>query len=69
MEYMNQVWTDSKDVLVRLSLDDLGLLMNALNVAALEQRDRGFERAAGILWDLSDRIADVEMQAEADLAS
>jgi len=69
VRYVDQVWTDSSEVLVSVSMSELGTLMQALNVAALAQRAEGFERMAEFLWDLSDRIADVEVAAEADLAS
>jgi hypothetical protein len=69
MEYMDQVWTDSRDVLVRVSMSDLAVLMGTLNEVALREREEGNVVVADMLWDMSDRIADVELAAEADLAS
>lgn len=69
MRYMDQVWTDSRDVLVRVSMCDLAVLMGTLNEVALREREEGNVLLADMLWDLSDEIADVEVSAEADLSS
>ena len=69
MQYMDQVWTDSNEVLVRVSMSDLDVLMGALNEVALRERGEGNVALARMLWDLSDRIADVEVAAGLDVVS
>lgn len=69
MRYMDQVWTDTNEVLVSVSMGDLGVLMRALNEVALRECEEGNGGVAYRLWDLSDRIADVEGQAQLDLVS
>lgn len=64
---MRYVGMDSGDVVVRVSLDDLGLLMGALTSSAIYQREVGMVRIAEDLWGLSDQIADVVEARKVDL--
>lgn len=69
MRYMDQVWIDSSDVLVSISLEDLKRVVHALDVQVEARRESG-----GLLTPVGQRFAaarddalGVIQRAEADL--
>ena len=69
MRYMDQVWTDLDEVLVRVSMSDLAVLKGALCEVALPEWEDGNVALARMAWRLADQIADVEAQAQLDVVS